>query len=89
MTEETGKPVVHYIGDVQFDNNMYPKYTVAHVYTLDHPVCGRDRVRTSIVLKQFPDGSFETLNTIYKPFKKDPLEKMAENARELGLDYDT
>jgi hypothetical protein len=88
MDKVIDKPIVHYIGDVQFDNNMYPKYTVAHVYTLDHPVWGRDKVRTSIVLKQFPDGSFETLNTIYKPFKKDPLDKMAENARELGLDYD-
>jgi hypothetical protein len=71
MTEETGKPVVHYIGDVQFDNNMYPKYTVAHVYTLDHPVFGRDNVRTSIVLKQFPDGSFETRNTIYRKANDD------------------
>jgi len=39
----------------------------AVVYGLDHPILGRDKITTSIVLYKFDDGSFETLNTIYKP----------------------
>lgn len=41
----------------------------AVVYGLDHPILGRDKITTSIVLCKFDDGSFETLNTIYKPQK--------------------
>ena len=81
------KPVVHFVGKARFDNMMYDT-EVAHVYGVDHPILGRDKIRTSTVLKKFSDGSFETRNTIYRPLKEDPLQKMADNARELGLDYD-
>lgn len=65
--ESSNKPVVRFIGDVQFDTDMFPGYEVAHVHALDHPVWRQDKVRTSTVLKKFDDGSFETMNTIYKP----------------------
>lgn len=42
-------------------------YEHAKVYTMNHPVWGEEFVRTSIVIKKNSDGSFETLNTIYKP----------------------
>jgi len=83
------KPVVHFVGKARFDTGMFPGYEVAHVHTENHYVWGRDMVRTSQVLKKFSDGSFETRNTIYRPLKEDPLQKMADNARELGLDYDS
>lgn len=40
---------------------------VAKLYCLDHPRFGKDIISTSIVIKKFDDGSFETLNTIYVP----------------------
>lgn len=66
----TTKPVVTFIGEAVFDSKMYEGHIVAHVRTLDHPTWGNDMVRTSSVLKKFDDGSFETLNTIYKPQKE-------------------
>jgi len=39
------------------------------VYSLNHPILGKDKVTTSIIKYKFDDGSFETLNTIYKPVK--------------------
>lgn len=64
------KKVVHFQGEVTFQ--PYETYEgetgeVAHVYALDHPRLGRTRVRTSKVVQKFDDGSFETLNTMYKP----------------------
>jgi hypothetical protein len=47
---------------------MYPGHEVAHVRTVNHPAWGSDKVRTSSVLYKFDDGSFETRNTIYKPY---------------------
>jgi hypothetical protein len=63
------KPEVFFDGEPRFDTKMYPGHEVAHVRTLNHYVWGRDEVRTSAVLKKFDDGSFETMNTIYKPHK--------------------
>lgn len=60
------KPVVHFVGRAMFDTTMYDT-EVAHVYAKDHYVWGRDKIRTSTVLKKFSDGSFETLNTMYRP----------------------
>jgi len=85
------KPVVHFIGDAKFyevdAGDGIVEY--ARVYGIDHPILGRDNIRTSLVVQKFSDGSFETLNTLYKPLtSNDALNKMAENARELGLDYD-
>jgi len=62
------KPVVKFLGDARFF--LYkdiPEQEVASVYALDHPIWGRNLVRTSLVQKKFPDGSFETLNTKYVP----------------------
>jgi hypothetical protein len=86
------KPVVHFTGAARFYevDGEDGSIEYARVYGLDHPILGRDNIRTSIVLKKFSDGSFETLNTIYRPFtSEDALNRKAENARELGLDYDT
>ena len=73
------KPIVSFTGEAEFfsvfirdedkeelelDTN---EVIVAGVYAINHPKLGRDRVRTSVVIYKFDDGSFETLNTIYKP----------------------
>ena len=63
------KPVVHFKGEAAFDTEMFPGYEVARVYAVDHYIWGEDKVRTSTVLLKYPDGSFETDNTIYKPLK--------------------
>ncbi len=68
MTKE--KPEVVFFGEPEFDTELFPGYEVAHVYTANHYKWGRDYVRTSSVVKKNDDGSFETLNTIYKPFKE-------------------
>lgn len=73
------KPIVTFVGeakffestitDVQKELYNYDSNEIiqAVVYGLDHPRLGRDKITTSIVLCKFDDGSFETLNTIYKP----------------------
>lgn len=66
------KPVVHYIGkaifyEVEADDG-FVEY--ARVYGVDHPILGKDNIRTSLVVKKFSDGSFETLNTVYRPAKE-------------------
>lgn len=63
------KPAVYFIGEARFDSTTFPGYEVARVRTLDHYVWGDDNVRTSEIVKKFDDGSFETLNTLYKPYK--------------------
>jgi len=62
------KPTVFFVGTPLFDTEMYPGHEVAHVRTVNHPAWGSDRVRTSSVLNKFDDGSFETRNTMYKPY---------------------
>lgn len=64
------KPEVFFTGEARFDIGMFPGHEVAHVKTVDHYVWGQDDVRTSSVIKKNDDGSFETLNTIYKPFQE-------------------
>jgi|GEM_PF-1994410 len=65
------KPVVHFRGNARFRPYLIPttgeEGEVAHVYALDHPRLGKNDVRTSKIVQKFDDGSFETLNTIYKP----------------------
>lgn len=63
------KPEVQYFGKPRFDTELFPGEEVAHVLTHNHYVWGRNIVRTSPVLNKFEDGSFETMNTIYKPYK--------------------
>lgn len=65
------KPVVHFVGTPRFDTDMYPGHEVALVHAVDHNIWGHDVIRTSSVLKKFSDGSFETLNTVYRPVPKD------------------
>lgn len=69
MTPTNEKKVVHFSGQPYFETWELESgpVEVAHVYSLDHPRLGRQHVRTSRVLHKFDDGSFETLNTIYKP----------------------
>jgi hypothetical protein len=73
------KPIVTFVGEAQFFNRFITdeqkelykqdsnEVTQAVVYGLDHPILGTDKITTSIVIYKFDDGSFETLNTIYKP----------------------
>lgn len=64
------KPVVYFIGIPHFwmwnaDNEVAGLDRV-----INHPNLGMiDNVRTSTVLNKFGDGSFETRNTLYKPFQ--------------------
>lgn len=69
MTPVDEKKVVHFSGPPNFETWQLTdrKVEIAYVYALDHPRLGRQAVRTSEVLHKFDDGSFETLNTIYKP----------------------
>lgn len=58
------KPVVNY------RKSEYDFISVgrsAWVYALNHPRLGELEVRTSTVQSISEDGTFETLNTIYKP----------------------
>lgn len=65
------KPTVHFLGKAEFFDYTIEKtgeeIQMARVFGLDHPKLGRDWIRTSRVVQKFDDGSFETLNTIYKP----------------------
>lgn len=77
------KPIVTFTGDAFFIKKYavtehyqekYKEYideegclTVASVYAINHPVLGQTYVYTSVVVVVNDDGSFETLNTLYKP----------------------
>lgn len=62
------KPIVFFTGTPLFDSKMFEGVEVAHVRTVNHPVWGSDKVRTSSIVNKNDDGSFETLNTQYKPY---------------------
>lgn len=62
------KPIVRFLGEPIFDE--YPQGTVAGVHAVDHPILGWQYVRTSLIVQKNDDGSFETLNTIYTPYKE-------------------
>lgn len=81
----TDKPTVHFKGTAAFYPaplapmhqktygqyaNEYNEVEYACVYGLDHPILGEGDIRTSIVVQKYPDGSFETLNTLYVPVKE-------------------
>ena len=73
------KPVVSFVGEAKFFTSIISdeqkerykqdsnEVTQAVVYGIDHPILGTDKITTSIVLYKFDDGSFETLNTLYRP----------------------
>lgn len=63
------KPEVFFTGEPRFDTALFAGHEVAYVRTVNHYVWGQDEVRTSSIVKKNDDGSFETLNTIYKPTK--------------------
>ena len=63
------KPTVTFINDVVYYTRMFEDCEVAHVQTVNHPTLGATWVRTSKVLNKFEDGSFETVNHIYTPYK--------------------
>ena len=61
------KPIVHFRGNANFIT--VGDKSIANIYALDHPKLPRGEVWTSIILNKNEDGSFETLNTLYKPYK--------------------
>lgn len=66
------KPIVRF---VPHPENLIVLGLAALVEALDHPHIGKDLVRTSRVVKLNPDGSFETLNTMYVPAVEDSCEE--------------
>jgi hypothetical protein len=72
-----GKPLFYAVELPPMHQKTYGQYAdeeglveYARVYGLDHPILGKDDIRTSIVLKKHDDGSFETMNTLYVPDKE-------------------
>jgi len=72
----TTKPIVNFAGEADFyeveyfEGDQLLSGEVARIYVTNHPRLGKDFVRTSLIQYKFDDGSFETLNTIYKPIKE-------------------
>lgn len=74
------KKTVNFIGEAGFfsvEPNEYDKtefaehlvdgkLILARVYAINHPKLGRQIVRTSVVVKRYKNGNFDTLNTKYK-----------------------
>ena len=71
MTLNNKKPTVFFIGSPVWDTTMFEGHEVAHVTTVNHYVWGKNKVRTSSVLKKNADGSFETMNTLYVPYTEE------------------
>ena len=67
VDKEYVKPVVHFIKGTESFYEVGLDMKVARIRALDHPIYGAEIVRTSVIIKEYDDGSFETLNTIYKP----------------------
>lgn len=72
-----GKAIFYAVELAQMHQKKYGQYAdadgyveYASVFGLDHPILGKDNIRTSIVLKKHDDGSFETMNTLYVPDKE-------------------
>jgi hypothetical protein len=63
------KPVVYFIGIPHFWMWNSTNEVAGLDHVINHPNLGTAYdVRTSTVLNKFGDGSFETRNTLYKPF---------------------
>lgn len=68
MTTKIEKPVVHFIGEPHYWMWDAKNEVAGLEVVLDHPHLGAcPNVRTSTVKQKFPDGSFETRNTMYVP----------------------
>lgn len=70
---QPNKPKVYFTGEPVWDTKIFPGHEVAHVNAVDHYVWGKDKIRTSTVLNKFPDGSFETMNTLYVPVTQEQM----------------
>jgi hypothetical protein len=79
------KPVVHFRNKATFIPvhifDTGEDSEVALVYAIDHPRLGKTDVRTSRIVQKFDDGSFETLNTIYKPAECPPCNNDCDQGR--------
>ena len=65
------KPMVIFIPPAKFFNYASnPKYPIASVFALNHYKLGATQIRTSLILKKFKSGAFETVNTFYVPLKE-------------------
>lgn len=89
MTTQIEKPVVHFIGEPHYWMWDSKNEVAGLHFVLDHPWLGAcPNVRTSTVLKKFPDGSFETRNTMYVPateeMKNEFYDKVQEATEELS-----
>lgn len=88
MTTKIEKPVVHFIGEPHYWMWDSKNEVAGLEVVLDHPHLGFcPNVRTSTVLKKFPNGSFETRNTMYVPateeMKNDYERKVNEQMESL------
>ena len=88
MTTKIEKPVVHFIGEPHYWMWDAKNEVAGLEVVLDHPHLGAcPNVRTSTVKQKFPDGSFETRNTMYVPateqMKSDYERKVNEQMESL------
>lgn len=88
MTNKIEKPVVHFIGEPHYWMWDEKNEVAGLEVVLDHPHLGAcPNVRTSTVKQKFPDGSFETRNTMYVPateqMKSDYERKVNEQMESL------
>lgn len=64
------KPTVLFTYDTVHGSPIIQQGIRGYVRALNHPRLGNCDAHTTVILKVFEDGSFETLNTIYKPFER-------------------
>jgi hypothetical protein len=83
MTTKIEKPTVHFFGEPHYW--MWDtKNEIASLFAvINHPHLGMCyNVRTSTVKQKFPDGSFETRNTMYVPATKEMTDEFERQAKE-------
>lgn len=64
------KPTVLFTFNTVYGTPFVEVNKRSYVRALNHPRLGNCDVHTSLVKHINPDGSFETLNTIYKPDRR-------------------
>lgn len=65
------KPTVLFTHDTVYGEPNIQGGGRGYVRALNHPRLGNCDVHTTVILEIFEDGSFETLNTIYKPVERE------------------
>lgn len=65
------KPTVLFTQNTRYGDFNITLGNRAYVRALNHPRLGMCDAHTTEVLKIAEDGSFETLNTIYKPYLRE------------------